>query len=582
MASKTTVLPDLLAPYSIQRIVNGLAEFGIVLNDHLWRGMQRLFFGNLRALEVEHLYERSWFAVTETCLAMTIFRDEFDIRFIIFFAILLLVKIFHWIAQDRVDFMEQSPNLSLSFHLKMIGVMTLLYIADMGLLYYTVDYTMRRGASMMIIFGFEYTILISLIFSISAKYILHSIDARGEHPWENKSMYIFYLELVVDFFKLITYFLFFAIVVHFYGLPLHIIRDLYMTLRSFIQRCRDLIQYRRATANMNERYPDATPEELAATDRVCIICREEMELPGANAQPVPGAAAPAPNAGGARPNAAAFGGIGGGAAAGDPSTPKKLGCGHIFHFRCLRSWLERQQSCPTCRRSVLADTPQPAAAPGAAPGANGQVPPPAAQGGQIPPVAGVAPGAAFPLQQALQALFNQQGQPQQAQQPPVVPRWQSCWDCGACWWSCFDIECCERVPLYIDPAAAIWKWCNILPTNFCPKLVATTPQVLDHLTDEQLAGLEGRTRDAVINRIKAVQNVQSQLTGVVTQLTQILQLLPEPVPPPPPPHHTHTRPNPNADKLFVWGFEDDENFGWLSFLAPSRIIQFRFDFYEIE
>lgn len=34
--------------------------------------------------------------------------------------------------------------------------------------------------------------------------------------------------------------------------------------------------------------------------------------------------------------------------------PKKLPCGHILHFSCLRSWLERQQVCPTCRRPVLA------------------------------------------------------------------------------------------------------------------------------------------------------------------------------------------------------------------------------------
>lgn len=27
---------------------------------------------------------------------------------------------------------------------------------------------------------------------------------------------------------------------------------------------------------MNTLYPDATPEELAAADNVCIICREEM------------------------------------------------------------------------------------------------------------------------------------------------------------------------------------------------------------------------------------------------------------------------------------------------------------------
>jgi E3 ubiquitin-protein ligase synoviolin len=32
---------------------------------------------------------------------------------------------------------------------------------------------------------------------------------------------------------------------------------------------------------------------------------------------------------------------------GPNETPKKLVCGHVFHFHCLRSWLERQQSCPT-------------------------------------------------------------------------------------------------------------------------------------------------------------------------------------------------------------------------------------------
>ncbi|KAK3079901.1 hypothetical protein LTS18_003636, partial [Coniosporium uncinatum] len=37
--------------------------------------------------------------------------------------------------------------------------------------------------------------------------------------------------------------------------------------------------------------------------------------------------------------------------------PKKLPCGHVLHFACLRSWLERQQACPTCRRPVLAEAP---------------------------------------------------------------------------------------------------------------------------------------------------------------------------------------------------------------------------------
>lgn len=28
-------------------------------------------------------------------------------------------------------------------------------------------------------------------------------------------------------------------------------------------------------------------------------------------------------------------------------------CGHIFHSSCLRSWFQRQQTCPTCRMDIL-------------------------------------------------------------------------------------------------------------------------------------------------------------------------------------------------------------------------------------
>ncbi len=77
---------------------------------------------------------------------------------------------------------------------------------------------------------------------------------------------------------------------------------------------------------MNALYPDATAEEMERLgDKTCIICREEMVVR------VPGQAEGNGNIEIAGPN----------------DTPKKLSCGHVFHFHCLRSWLERQQSCPT-------------------------------------------------------------------------------------------------------------------------------------------------------------------------------------------------------------------------------------------
>ncbi|RHZ40015.1 hypothetical protein DYB26_014229 [Aphanomyces astaci] len=54
---------------------------------------------------------------------------------------------------------------------------------------------------------------------------------------------------------------------------------------------------------MNERFPSPTEDEMNETDRICIICREEMTL----------------------------------------DSSKKLPCSHIFHLNCLRMWLQRQQ-----------------------------------------------------------------------------------------------------------------------------------------------------------------------------------------------------------------------------------------------
>ncbi len=51
------------------------------------------------------------------------------------------------------------------------------------------------------------------------------------------------------------------------------------------------------------RFLDATAAQLENGDRTCIICMEEMVLPG----------------------------------------PKVLPCGHMLHLHCLRSWMERQQ-----------------------------------------------------------------------------------------------------------------------------------------------------------------------------------------------------------------------------------------------
>lgn len=140
--------------------------------------------------------------------------------------------------------------------------------------------------------------------------------------------------LEIDFMKLSIYSSFFFILFTFYGLPIHIMRDLFVTARSFLKRLTAFLRYRRATHDMNSRYEDATVEDIQRED-TCIICREEMRPWSVTNPPAPPGAPPRPGT------------------VNERTRPKKLPCGHILHLGCLKSWLERQQVCPTCRNPVV-------------------------------------------------------------------------------------------------------------------------------------------------------------------------------------------------------------------------------------
>ncbi|XP_029648652.1 E3 ubiquitin-protein ligase synoviolin B [Octopus sinensis] len=282
--------------------------------------MRKIFFGQLRAAEMEHLIERSWYAVTETCLAFTVFRDDFNPRFVAMFTLLLFLKCFHWLAEDRVDYMERSPMITIRFHIRVMSLIIALASVDLHFINHAYYSTLLRGASVQLVFGFEYAILLTVVLMTLTKYILHAFDLQSENPWENKAVYLLYTELIMGLIKVLLYVLFMVIVIKVHTFPLFTIRPMYLSVRAFKKALNDIVMSRRAIRNMNTLYPDATPEELSSGDNVCIICREEMV-----------------------------------------TACKKLPCNHIFHASCLRSWFQRQQTCPTCRMDILRiPRPQPA------------------------------------------------------------------------------------------------------------------------------------------------------------------------------------------------------------------------------
>ncbi|KEY64823.1 hypothetical protein S7711_09155 [Stachybotrys chartarum IBT 7711] len=379
-----------------------MVNFTLFLYSSLIYGLIRVCFGTLRAVEVEQLTERAWFAITETCLAMTIFREELGAWFLVMFTALVTGKVWGWIGDGRVEILEQQPPANPRlFHARLSISLTASFLYDVWLLRYTTNTVIQQARpNMMVMFLFEFAVLATCSWRTGVRYLLsvaeqniikaqtrkrlleRRLEVRREREtilrrqrereqaaaaagepapehsetlpneddidemdievpgWAAKGELVLWLDLVTgtcphpsflasspplitaDMIKLGIYVALFFMLLRFYGLPIHMMRDLFMTSRDFLKRLNALLRYRRAIQEM-KRYPDATEEDLSR-ENTCIICREEMHPwnPANN----PGAI--------------------------DRVRPKKLPCGHILHLGCLKSWLERQQVCPTCRTPV--------------------------------------------------------------------------------------------------------------------------------------------------------------------------------------------------------------------------------------
>uniref|UniRef100_A0A5S6QV17 E3 ubiquitin-protein ligase hrd-1 n=1 Tax=Trichuris muris TaxID=70415 RepID=A0A5S6QV17_TRIMR len=419
------------------------------------------FFGSLRQNEQENVMERAWFAVTETCLAFTVFRDDFNSRFVAQFTQLFFFKCFHWMAEERVDYMERTPVVTALFCARMMGLIAVLSAVDSYHVSHAYFTTLLRGASVQLVFGFEYAVLLTIILQIAIKFTLYRIDSRHAHPWENKAVYLLYTELVIEFFRVILYGVFVTVMMQLHAFPLFSIRPMYLTVKSFKKAVVDAILSRRAINNMNTMYPDATAEELRQGDVVCIICREEIS-----------------------------------------EGAKKLPCNHIFHTACLRSWFQRQQTCPTCRLNILQATAsqtrrqqQPAQSP------------PLPQTQPDPGVQQAVPNFAtmFPF---LPPNFFQQGslrQDQSTQGDQATGSAQS-------------------------PFA---QFAQNLPSGTAPFIPMPPPFVLPFpsppnfvgLTDEEVRQMEGMERASVEARVRALRNISTLLDAALVQLQQYTTVL---------------------------------------------------------
>lgn len=467
----------------------------LILVLMLGKLMRKIFLGTLRAAEFEHLMERFWYALTETCLAFTVFRDDFNPKFIALFTVLLFLKSFHWLVEDRVDYMERSPVISWIFHVRVAGLLSVLGSLDYMLIMYAYQSTLAKGATVQLVFGFEYAILITMVANTTIKYVLHAAELRSETPWENKAVFLLYTELVVGLIRVILYIVFVFLMVKIYTLPLFAFRPMYYTIRNFKKALNDVILSRRAIHNMNTLYPDATSEELAMSDNICIICREDMV-----------------------------------------NNSKKLPCGHIFHTVCLRSWFQRQQTCPTCRLNILQTsiTASQTPAPQAAANNNNNV----NVNQNIRQNADQPQNPFFNLLNQAAAMNNQQQAPSAtaaaaggaaSTSVPNVP---------------FNLTANGPIPPFFLPSLSAPF---MTPFSIPPPPM---PPNLDQLSVEELRAMEGNERRHVEERLKLLKNINTMINASIALMNQYSMVMatlpPIPVQQPPQPQQSSSSSSPSS------------------------------------
>lgn len=306
----------------------------------LFRFLTTHFLGGLRLVEHEGLGDFFRWNITETCLALTMFRADLSVENAILFLFLILNKCLHWVVEMRESHlrMTQDAIVPVSSGLfkgfpticsQQLGLQTLiniLLVADVIGLVCCIQNVATYGASVMLLFGFECAILLVSCMSLTLLWNLHVVDgllhywhdtyghSQWLHAWKDrKATLIFALEVQAQGAKFIFYCAFFAIIMTNNGLPINLFRGVYVSFQTLRLRLAAFQKYRQLVQSMN-RFPTPPDDH---EDMSCIICRDTMSIHDSKQLP---------------------------------------GCGHVFHTCCLREWLVQQQTCPTCRGDIRVTT----------------------------------------------------------------------------------------------------------------------------------------------------------------------------------------------------------------------------------
>ncbi|KAJ1725597.1 hypothetical protein LPJ53_000267 [Coemansia erecta] len=215
------------------------------------------------------------------------------------------------LARDHLEGLRMSPAHS-DIRWGFVGLLCTLLVSALGT--GTMSWVYLRP-----LFSILCIEALTILFDVGqtlTKYVAYAWDGANTNAstesWEARSDAVLLCEFATDICILVLTLLHYTHILFINGLTLNIVSALvFFNIRSIAsklyRKTRKLAAFQNAISNMKCRFPDATKEDIVRFNDRCSICREVL------------------------------------------MTAKKLPCDHMFHRSCLRSWLVRHLSCPTCR-----------------------------------------------------------------------------------------------------------------------------------------------------------------------------------------------------------------------------------------
>ncbi|CAI2188753.1 3561_t:CDS:2, partial [Funneliformis geosporum] len=203
----------------------------------------KFFFGELRVIESQHMYDRLLnFLLFKVVFVGAILEPKWEELLIwtTWFTILGFLRIFSMLCRDRFEYLTFTPNTPVQAHLRILALLILILLSD--------------------IFW----------------------DITRQSVWESRGILLYYTEFVTDTLILVATLAHYLHIMLLHGISFTLIDAvLFLNMRSVFNNLRKKIaayySYRQAISNMQTQYPNATDTELKEYNDDCAICRDSMD-----------------------------------------------------------------------------------------------------------------------------------------------------------------------------------------------------------------------------------------------------------------------------------------------------------------